>query len=82
MTEADQLKEALIERIARRLAYASANRQQVRDQGFFGMKYPNGCEQYAAEQWHLFTGDASEALQVVAADKAWISSALEQNHDD
>lgn len=47
------------------MAYAAANRAEVRDQGFFRHQYPGGVPEYVDRKWEEYAGDAHEAIQAM-----------------
>jgi len=55
----------MIERVARRLAWAAVDRGSRRDAGFFQRMYPNGLGQYVDENWQKYEGDAHAAIEAM-----------------
>tara|TARA_R110000851_G_C13102466_1_gene568863 strand:+ start:3056 stop:3445 length:390 start_codon:yes stop_codon:yes gene_type:complete len=67
MSSADKISDAEVEAAARSMARSYWNRLNAGDSGFAKAKYPNGIDQYEAEQFPLYLNDARAALEAAAA---------------
>lgn len=55
----------LVEQVARKLAWAAADRAEIRDAGFFRLRWPAGVSEYVDARWREYEADAAIAIDAV-----------------